>query len=776
MEKPSTPQAFTGITNNDDADCARLMRQCQQRARSLANLVGRCRQETDPQRKAECWELANDLQESVNACWEDYAFYCGNPYPPTTPARANIAIAGAEITQSIQYFGVGGTGFDQDNALPLCEGKETLVRVYLENRLEGARVIDGALVLERAGSRLEIAPIAPCVVDGGSTSNRTPVDATLNFRIPASEATAGPKLSAFAWFEGEERKAGSTAVPYSRELWFAPRVQPTLVVYRIEYVSFVKPAMGAAVDTLHAAPSFADCQATFEEARRMFPLTGFSLVDAGSFSYAKKVDATNERTNQADWLGIYNLVKDLRQAAYPTPGDHTVYVGMMESVGRSGWGFGDAATLAITSFAGDGAHFAHEFGHVAGCCHVEDSTCSVHPSDTCAFPDYPNTGTQSGIGETGARIDTEITLRGADTPDIMSYCANRWISPHHWKIAFWSNVLQPKQSAGRYSRAAEPEPSGERKLVFTVRLHRGGRVELVKAWWQKGQALPTPGGTPVPGGFAEIYDSSGLCRVRSPLYVRAPAGASSTKYRECTEAMPWPHDGRALVILNGDEELARFEQLAEDVSERRTWTLRRNDDGSISPPELPAGWTGVAYRYTTDGGAHWHPMPPPELGQVHWDSIDPMREENHMLELLVSDGGLQTECVGGATPVARTERQDAPRVYIASPEAGLVVTASDLVSLAGVVRFRPGEEPAGFDMFWTSNREGYLASGSTALVKLSQPGRHVLHFHVVNADEVEMVVSRSIVVRPPEAPERPMRGRRSGLAERADKPCSCGGH
>lgn len=336
---------------------------------------------------------------------------------------ATLSVATVELTQGIQAF---NRGFPADNSVPMLQGRDTVVRVYLDAgltsdsiRVTGRATLDDGTVLLSDPANVWVGRHTPADRDSQSQ--------TLNFMIPAAEAIGVRTLNV----EYTSLAECGPVPDLQHVVWvpFAPSVAVPITLVLIR-------------DLSGAMPSVQDAMSTLEEAVRLLPMrydqiSAFALVvdvatamfDPGVPPWLKPLLATGYANEPGMWAHA-QLVSRARSF---WAGLNGIFVGV-----TSGWTRGMMAwpdTLScITNL--DVARMAHEIAHCFGLGHVitgAGESCDNGITVRCET--LPNNGQ---LLDVPFDVDQMSTISGP-VWDLMSYRNTRWPSPEHWvQLYEWS--------------------------------------------------------------------------------------------------------------------------------------------------------------------------------------------------------------------------------------------------------------------------------------------------------------------------------------------------
>lgn len=340
---------------------------------------------------------------------------------------ADAGIAGAHLTQAVQ---------DLAGSVPLVQGRDALLRVFLGSRIAGvpAPAVHVSLVSTGSGAALQrytaTSPLAviPTRILPGTRS------ASWNVLVPGDQIQPDRHLVVEI---GEVAGVASGRVVASVRLPATGSldVQPVAPL-RVTLVPVIQSGLVPDVDRLRTARSWVSLAAA------VYPFPGVEVEVAPAYTSAAVLDGTSE-----SWSDLLAELEELRA----TRGSTRHWIGAVKTMapGIAGRGIvGGAALLA----SDDPDHYqrvvAHELGHNLGLrhapCGTDDGLDADWPSDA-AYADG-----HTGVAGWDPRRDAILDPRA--TFDLMSYCgaeADTWISDHTYLEAL--DALQPAAVA-----AADP--------------------------------------------------------------------------------------------------------------------------------------------------------------------------------------------------------------------------------------------------------------------------------------------------------------------------------
>jgi hypothetical protein len=680
--------------------------------------------------------------------------------------QAQLALAGLELTQSIQYNGAVGTSYGDDNSIPLVALKPLVVRAYpyvqpgalAPDTLTGARVT-GEVVLSvgdhvvyrtgptradgtRVGARNTLSrelwddDLTIFFAGGPSrvASHTIIVNSSLNFVVPAWYCRSGRfYLSVRLWRAGTDEfsAAPQDSVSSGRYIDFMEVRPPRVCLQTVNWTD-------SAGNT--TSPTDAVMLSTMRTAERMLPFPYFETTILGtseSSSAAFATAATSGGCNSA-WNALLSdlavtriftalfQIGDIVFAFVPSAAVPAAAGTYNTGCGRSE-GVGAAFAGTDTRFAYDFI-FSHEMGHVFTCSHV------AVPGDSSDDPNYPNYGgSKTSIGEVG--IDpgtTPPTLFGpSDTSDIMSYKSKQWISPYTYL-----KILNARDN----HQSAPADPRRVRSLlVLSVRVYRrfndDQRIAVRHAHRiEAAGVVPRPSENAISPLSVDLLDANQqVIATHHCLYTRAQAscgccgaGANIPLEREpfydLHEAIEWPGDEvSAIVLHDGRKPLATIPvgeppRVELHGPERRGHTLALRVHAE-HPRERPS----VVVFFSGDDGATWQPVAlDPANGELLVET-ERLSGGEHCFFRAVATAELRSASADSASfELPRTRRA----LHLRLPDSHCP-TAPGPVPLSAMIDCRGLGAVAPDEIRWRSDLDGDIGSGYEVAPQL-RDGRHVI--------------------------------------------------
>jgi len=404
---------------------------------------------------------------------------------------------------------------------------------------------------------------------------------------------------------------------------------------------------------------------------------------------------------------------------------------------------------------------AHEIAHLIGRRHTNkpaDPTvlgCFMAKDPNTDYPaSYPNSGLYSGDPtptdgpikeETGFDVKRRTIRSVFDFRDIMSYCQPRWITPHTYRKLF--DVLHAPQSStlksGGDSIAATGALQDEAGIFWLV----SGFVDDAAVYLDSIYSIETVGPAEIGAGThrIEVLNGNNDVLVTRNFTPRTPRTDIS-------------NDGETRIGLASFAQLVPVRPLAEKIVVRNATGVVISDTplGGAKPTisllfpiggeqlagQLTVSWNAndadsaaddLVYwvQYSPDGGVRWitlaQDVPETSLA-VDFDQLP--GSSNALIKVFGSD----SVNTGVSTSAAFSVSTKAPTADIALPENGQTEPVGERIFFEGF----------GYDLddgilpvqghVWTSDRDGWLATGREFATSNLSEGTHLVELTVTDSD------------------------------------------
>ncbi|MFN2169309.1 MAG: hypothetical protein ACK2U9_24005, partial [Anaerolineae bacterium] len=514
---------------------------------------------------------------------DDYLFWTDSGQLKRLPTDAeaipsvDVAITAVEVTQAIQ---------DLDNSIDLIQGKRTGVRVHVDAAGQAVPGIAARLYRLNAGGSVIAGPISPSsgtqYLTVQDNPNREVFDHAIYFALPkdwTDDATLRLRAQInFNQLPPEPNFVNNEVDTQTFNLAASPTLRTHLIVW------------GYTVDGTYYEPRpNQDVVQARSWIRRAYPVAsttgGYDSPDPGVRIKTRVINDPNlggfvERTSEL-CLGEPEANREFCAAGYANncakwlrategiPDDELIYSMIWHDPALPfPRGYADGNVSAgptgnpspqIGGWDMDGSYgdwyMAHEVGHSAGRNHPSEGNFCGHSASDAGFP-YPNAaiGTEDlwgfDIGDIGLNgaLSTRI-YPNDDWRDLMSYCANQWISDYTYTgiYDFLSTVAAADATAPRAVRAGDDYIA----LFGTIYDNADtGSFQVVGLWDSPGPYAPPSGG---------------------PFRMRFLDGDGA-------ELMDYEFDGQA---NDADPAMYGFDVVVPFPADTETIQMRRISDGTL---------------------------------------------------------------------------------------------------------------------------------------------------------------------------------------------------
>ncbi len=327
---------------------------------------------------------------------------------PATP-QPDLSIVGIEVTQAIQHF---HSTLGQDNSVPLVAKKLTLIRAYIDSGVDpsvnNGQVpnVTGTLTVSGAAS-FTVNPIASMTAQPIASVDPTKFTDTLNFLIPADQATGTLTLTVEATVNGD------VSNPEAATVTFNPVGKLNILMVRVQTSTTSAPTREQYFAAVNTLPVIYPIPTDPGEAIQYWIIPGSEVVtanhdlttDDGMDDFLDDLEDIQE--DGEDYQKLWGLVSD----SFPLKNPGT-------SRRHDNVAFGFSNVLNI----------GHELGHLYGLDHAP-----------CGGPDEPDGDFVPSSGLVGeVSVDAAAQLAFPPTMgDMMSYCGaiaegGRGMSAYDW--------------------------------------------------------------------------------------------------------------------------------------------------------------------------------------------------------------------------------------------------------------------------------------------------------------------------------------------------------
>jgi hypothetical protein len=636
--------------------------------------------------------------------------------------RRGLRLDGVELTQSVQFYNLHGQGSanESDNMIALVEGKELIIRAYVESNpaaLHPPSTVTGTLRYRGK----EISPLngaRPLLSPTAIRRNR--LNDSLNFRIPAADCTGTINFSLTIFDPAGPGPLDPVQGYYSRiTTTFSAQFFP---IPPLRVTGVLIHTTGNGLDL--AAPTGVELVTSLARFLPMLPVQGYD------YNVCTIIDDDSDLTMESNWDALLDTLSNMRSSSTI----RTFYVGLLPlnhpqliSANFRGKGRQGVAIAARD----DTRALSHELGHA---CLLDHLNVNGAPAPYDAK--YPTYGAfpLGSIGEHG--LDTaRLDLYDPQTDfDFMTYWENgnppplfttsTWISPYHYR-----KMMQFIRASDGTADYTAPAPTPGSFLLLNFRLRRGGEVELKPSYQLDG--LPWFGDPrPELDVMIDLIDRRERVIASYRAHLHNPLQDPDGSYLDFHELLPLRDEVAAVAVIRGGQELARW-QLDVQAPDLRLEEVRQLDrDGAgdlarlewiVAQEEQDAELSAAMVRYSADGGRTWQAVAADLRANHCLVNLDLLPGgEDCRFQVVISAGLAAATAVSEALTVRRKPRQAA----LISPQEDDTYRFGQPVILAGAAYSPDYGATPGEEVTWTSNRQGSLGSGQHLVVSDLRPGRH----------------------------------------------------
>lgn len=321
----------------------------------------------------------------------------------------NLRVAGFYFTQSVQRF---------DNDVPLVAGRDAFLRVFAQADQSNTETPSVRVRLYHGSAVVQTFTI-PAPADTVPTG-RTDGDLGTTWNVLVPGSLIQPGLGALADVDPTgaiaETDESDNAFPTSGgRRAVSVRVMPPLAITLV-------PVRQSA-NQLQGDVTPANSDQYLDLTRRVFPLPGYGVEVHPVYTTDTDEPLLPDDAN-GGWITVLGEIAALRLVE----DSERHYYGVVRtgySSGMVGRGFiGLPVAIGYDEPADRSRITAHELGHTWNRLHAP---CGGPPD---ADPNYPYPG--ANIGRFGYDLEAQV-LKPRDTPDLMSYCGDPWISDYTYE-------------------------------------------------------------------------------------------------------------------------------------------------------------------------------------------------------------------------------------------------------------------------------------------------------------------------------------------------------
>ena len=639
-----------------------------------------------------------------------------------TQIREDLLITGIEIIQVIQYFrSEEHLDFEHqgaDNSIPLIEGKDTIVRVYVDYDPSidpSASIISnlsGELVVKTQNETLYYDPFplgTTIIPQRNFEIDRGQRNHTINFRVPSDKCKGTVSLSVSVFDD---------AIPNLR----SPKFRKTIRFTKSQSFSFVGVGVNWDADGVQIAPpSNMDILNDSNFMSKIFPTDRVLMAGYQTFNFDNEawnevpsdlICADGDNINKAVMNIILDKLVDLR-------GDRTevYFASLPRDICGSTGGRANPSMRVATGLAGRSDSdiiLAHEIGHTLRLLHTADNDSEITDID----PNYPIYGFYplGSIGEYGMDSEFTIVYSPQDFFDFMKgeVTSNPWIGLYHYGKLL--NVLAPDNESNYVKK--------ERELILYLKLKIYGnkKVERIPSFHYKGHKFKPFGNKT--GLFVELLDDCRNLISCDPLLEYVPTGETNYCWpKHFRQTLPYRRRAKWLIVRQ-ENELIYEECIPSPPSIQvdctyingKGFEVKWNVDGVSDECDL---WFLVQYQ---DSEGHWRGYLPRTREREVFFPIDFFKGRRRIKIRVLATSGIATGSdgcslqipSGSIPPVLLPNRHITP---IPGPTPVPLIDEDELTSFGG--RFRvtdleiDGKESVDNEYIWYDEQGKEVSRGNS---------------------------------------------------------------
>ncbi len=628
---------------------------------------------------------------------------------------ADLTVQAIEVTQTIQ---------DLANSVTLVGKKPTLARVYVSpgGGVAWAGNVEVALYgwFYNWGNWVPLSStpltLPPQFVNTLAVANtkRAQLAASFNFLLPG------------AWTQHSRIRIEARVNP-NRTVPEANFSNNALAVDNVQFAALAPLVLGLVrVSAQGLTASFADpdLPPMLQAFQNIFPAGDYDYRLFPSVHVAGGDLAAGGPGCGTGWNLLIEELSDIRDNWDGLPDTATVYglVPKIDPTSCGGCGLDVLHAAAGIVRPTSGFTFAHEMGHVRGRPHT--SGCGEPAPLDPTYPQYTRLdGTnyyRSSIGEFGMDLGT-MTLRNPENSyDIMSYCPNRWISPHTWTHIIWASPMAGAQGLAPNATAAH--------LLVSGRMEGGAVASLRPSWVRPREQgkFDAPGSGP----YRIVLEGNGgvtLFERRFSVLESYPLNdAIPGVFREW---MPYP-TGLNRIAIYREAELLRAVAVSPHAptvtvaspNGGETWTGAGPFTVSWQASDADGDPLTAQVHASTDGGQSWQALAV-NLGgtQASLAAAALAGTAQALIKVVVTDG-INTSSDTSDAPFSVGLKS--PEVVITGVQEGALLLPDERPALSA---FAVDAEDGSLDpdaFVWTSDHAGSLGTGNELSARTLAPGVH----------------------------------------------------
>lgn len=639
----------------------------------------------------------------------------------STPIPPILMVVGVESTQATQFFDFNGqgSGAAADNSVPLVAHKALVLRVYINylnvQNPTATLQVTGSVTCNRISPLpTGVTPLpaatainSPMSAMSAGAIQRGRANATLNFLVPASSCQGQVQFQIKVWGAANAALNSPVVVQYAS---FGSVPPPPVHGVLIHYTG---PNDSRTGNLNIPAPTRVDLLNT------LAPVIGVYPIDWFYYTGWTVITFNGDLTTQDGWNLLFNTLLNMRSSS----GTNDVYVGLLPSSVPTGGIFGYGGAGVAVSYVDAGMVFAQEIGHSFNRAHAP---CGNPGNPDPNYPTY-NSYPSGSIGEFGYNVGTNSVFDPSSTYDFMSYCSPVWTSPYTY-IGL-KNAISSSNAA---SSAERPHTRNHviDRLHINVRVHRGGRIELLPSFHLFGH-VPDAGieRGPASDVRCDLMSAEGKVLFSQRCHLANLHHSLDDLSYDLHEVLPWFDDVETIVFRRGSEVVGDISigeapklTLCKPKLERRVLTVEWTAQATSTAPEPTC-----LVRYSNDDGATWRTIAADLTSGRHQVSLDTLPGGPRCRVQVVAAAAIRTATAESEPFEVETQ---ARKAYLVNPREPVTVTLGEMVTLQGD-GFSPDQGMAPFtDVRWSSSQDGNLGIGYELATSNLSVGFHIITLSV----------------------------------------------
>nr|QNO52690.1 hypothetical protein PKPCIMEP_00010 [Methanosarcinales archaeon ANME-1 ERB6] len=644
----------------------------------------------------------------------------------------DLIITGIEVTQAIQNL---------DGDVPLIEGKDTFVRVYMKTNSRSISNVKGTLKGFRNSKSIgEITNLNKWnYIAKNSGKKRPSIDERrsddfylLIFKLPdewlSGDITIKVEIEPDPRYTLEEI---CSCTPCERKLQFNKAGRFTIAFVPIHH----KPS--------NTKPDFGDIEKVYQEFVKLYPVSkddvSIELWPALEIDY----NPTNNESKECPtaWgncgLRLLGEIKFLESYQTRKKADQNLIVfGLVDSevkykAANRGplWGYGemgDGKTFGTRCAWGidgtfGGSYMAHGIGHNLGRKHID---CGGPKNIDKEWPyqgDECHLAPETPAGFWGFDVNERSVRAPSEYSDFMTFSAPYWVSNYTYTALF--DLIK---SSSKSSLMVMSQPTGIDMILISGLINIFADNAIFDDFFHINKPPQPPSST---GQHRiELQSSTGDVLVNHSFDI--PDDASGSDIRTFSVDVPY-NSSTARIVLKHNSTVLANRTVSNNTP---NVTVKSPNGGEILSGTANISWTAYdsdsdelnyTVEYSPDNGSTWLPPIAIDLVDERYlcDTSDLQGSKEGLIRVTATDGVNTGRDISDAV---FTVPEKGPEAGISNPTNGTLITEGSYISLIG----------EGYDLedgmlndsalTWTSNQNGVLGNGKELRTRNLTRGVHTI--------------------------------------------------